>query len=45
MTYHLAQSELDAANALVGFGTAVVAVETANADVMTGWGTLPPGAL
>lgn len=45
MVYYLVQLEFDAAKALVGFGTAVVAVKIANGDVMTGWGISPPGAL
>jgi len=43
--YHLAQHELDSAGALVGFATAVDAVETARAEVIATWPKEPPGGL
>lgn len=43
--YHVAQRELDSAGVLVGFGTAVDALETARSDVIATWPNEPPGGL
>jgi hypothetical protein len=43
--YHLAQFELDSGNALVGFMTAVVAVDIASVTVGTTFLRDPPGGL
>ena len=41
----MAQRELDSAGALVGFATAVDAVDTARAEVIATWPREPPGGL